>query len=156
MLAIESIPAFASHLDEQYLESLAAAVLAGEGIAGPSELSLVITDDAGIRAVNRQYRGIDAPTDVLSFSLLPASGETFVTPPGELVQLGDVIISGDRCIAQAQELNHSVRQELGELFVHGLLHILGYDHETEQAARIMVDKAESPSLRVLFASQFSS
>jgi len=142
MLVIQNIAACAEHVDEAALEQLAAAVLAGEGFTAPAELGLLITDDAGIRAINRQYRSIDAATDVLSFSLLPSGNDTFVTPPGEVVQLGDVVISCEHSIAQAQERGHSVRQEIGELFVHGLLHILGYDHETDSDAAAMATAAE--------------
>jgi probable rRNA maturation factor len=141
VLVVQCIPAFAGELDQPYLESLADAVLAGEAICGRAEISLVVTDDEGIRAVNRRYRGVDAATDVLSFSLMPG-GDSFVTPPGQALQLGDIIISSQRCIAQAHELNHSVRQELAELFVHGLLHILGYDHETAEDADIMAQAAD--------------
>ena len=143
MLDINCDPAFAAHIDQPYLEHLARTILTGEGVAGPTELSLVITDDQGIQAVNRQYRGTDVPTDVLSFSLLPDPGDSFVTPPGDFLHLGDIIISYQRCIAQAQDAGHSIRQELGELFVHGLLHILSYDHEREADARIMAEKAEA-------------
>jgi len=144
VLSIETVPAFAPYVDEQYLEQLAATVLAGEGITGPTELSLLITDDEGIRIINRQYRGIDAPTDVLSFSALPSSSEeAFVTPPDGILRLGDIVISYERASDQATEFGHSVRQELGELFVHGLLHILGYDHENPSDAAVMADKAET-------------
>jgi len=75
VLVIQSSPACALHVDQEYLESLADAVLAGEGVVGDSEISLSLTDDAGIRAINRQYRGIDAATDVLSFCLRPSPGD---------------------------------------------------------------------------------
>lgn len=144
MLSIDVSPEFEPYLDTEYLEQLAAAVLTGEGIAGPTELNLLITDDEGIRAINRQYRGIDAPTDVLSFSALPSSGEDmFVMPPDGILRLGDIVISFERAREQATEFGHSVRQEVGELFVHGLLHILGYDHENETDAAVMAEKAQA-------------
>ena len=142
MLVIECSPVFAPQLDQAYLEHLADVVLAGERITGANEISLVITDDIGISVLNQEYRNLDTATDVLSFSLLPKPGESFVTPPGEVVQLGDIVISYEHVIAQAQEYGHSVRQELGELFVHGLLHILRYDHEKESDAETMAKKAE--------------
>ena len=142
MLIVDCVHQFAHQLDQAHLESLASAVLAGEGITGAHELSLLIADDAGIRAINCQYRGIDAATDVLSFSLLPDATRTFIGPPDGIVRLGDIVISFERVIAQAAEMGHSARQELAELFVHGLLHILGYDHEEQDAATLMADKAE--------------
>ena len=142
MLIIECSPAFAPQLDQAYLEHLTDVVLNGEKVSGATEISLLITDDTGIQVINQEYRNLGTATDVLSFSLLPAAGETFVTPPDEAKQLGDIIISYERAIAQATEYDHSVRQELGELYVHGLLHILGYDHEKPDDARIMAEKEE--------------
>jgi probable rRNA maturation factor len=142
MLIIECNPAFEPQLDQPYLEHLADVVLKGEMISDPVEISLLITDDIGISVLNQEYRNIDSATDVLSFSMLPGAGDPFITPPGEAKQLGDVIISYEHTIAQAAEYGHSVQQELGELFVHGLLHILGYDHEKAEDAQIMADKAE--------------
>lgn len=142
MLVIQSDVACADHIDEAALERLAAAILAGENVSEPAELSLLLTDDAGIRAINRQYRNVDAATDVLSFSLLPATDDAFVTPPGAIAQLGDIVISCERACAQAQERGHSVRQEISELFVHGLLHILGYDHEDAEDASAMASAAD--------------
>jgi probable rRNA maturation factor len=91
------------------------------------ELSLLLTNDEGIRALNHAYRGEDKPTDVLSFPLweeqptLPAEGRA--------LPLGDIVISLTRAAAQAEELGHSSLREAVFLFVHGLLHLLGYDHE---------------------------
>jgi len=91
------------------------------------ELSLLLTDDEGIRALNCAYRGQDKPTDVLSFPLwegepLPPLGHT-------ALPLGDIVISLERAAAQAQGFGHSAPREAIFLFVHGLLHVLGYDHE---------------------------
>lgn len=141
-LIVDAVSEFESHLDRQYLQRLAEAVLAGEGRSGESELSLTITTDGGIRDLNRQYRGIDGATDVLSFSLVSPPGDQFVAPPDGIVRLGDIVLSYEHVLAQAQQLGHPVRQELGELFVHGLLHILGYDHESDSDAQIMAEKAE--------------
>ena len=142
MLAIQSDRRFARHLDRAYLERLATTVLNAEGVSGPIELSLLITDDEGIRVLNRQYRGIDAPTDVLSFSLLPENGDRLAPSPDGVLRLGDIVLSYERILAQAEEFGHSPREEMGLLFVHGLLHILGYDHEQEDAAREMEEREE--------------
>ncbi len=86
------------------------------------DLTVVLTDDAHLRQLNRDYLGIDSPTDVLSF---PAS-ET--DPETGTYYLGDVLISIPRAQAQAQEAGHSLESEVQLLVVHGVLHLLGYDH----------------------------
>lgn len=102
-------------------------------------LSLVLTDDAGIAAINRAYRRIDAPTDVLSFPQhedvravdLQASGK------GAPLMLGDIVVSVPRAEEQAREYGHTRAREFGFLLVHGLLHLLGYDHEIAGDAAAM-------------------
>jgi len=104
-----------------------------EDFGGPAEISILLTDDEYIREMNREYRGIDRPTDVLAFSQL--EGERF-GPEAECL-LGDVIISVERAKAQAGERSHSLADELDLLVIHGVLHLLGYDDETgEQASRM--------------------
>lgn len=93
------------------------------------EVSLTLTDDAGIHELNLAWRGVDRATDVLSFPQFEAAEEI---PFG--ATLGDVVISLPHMAAQARELGHSQRRELCFLFVHGLLHLLGYDHEQGEAA----------------------
>lgn len=90
------------------------------------EVSVLLTDDAEIRSLNRQYRGIDKPTDVLSFSQL--EGDAVPPRNGPLI-LGDIVISLDRTREQAGDSGVSVEKELRRLFIHGLLHLVGYDHE---------------------------
>lgn len=91
-----------------------------------AELSVLITDDEEIRRLNRQYRSVDRPTDVLSFSQL--EGEESLKE-GNI--LGDVVISWDRAESQSREYGHHVQEELERLLVHGMLHLFGYDHEAE-------------------------
>jgi probable rRNA maturation factor len=94
---------------------------------GESELSLMLCDDETIRSLNAQWRGKDSPTDVLSFPQEEAlSPGQFAQPPP---LLGDVVISFETAARQAAELGHSLEHELRALLVHGLLHLLGYDHE---------------------------
>ena len=145
------------HVEEQYegkvnltlLRELAYIVLAGEGVRGAVEVGARITSDHGVHSLNLDFRGIDAPTDVLSFSAEETQGELdpFVLPPEEEEQdqaryLGDLAISYDRVVSQAAEYGHSRRRELCYLFTHGLLHLLGYDHQDEAGASEMRDHEE--------------
>ena len=109
-------------------------------MTGPIEIALVVADDARIQQLNRDYRGVDAPTDVLSFSQIESRAgvdDGFPVPPGEARLIGDIIISGDRVRSQAAEYGHGKRRELAYLAVHGLLHLLGYDHQTEDEKKVM-------------------
>jgi len=117
---------------------MAAEVLSQEGVDGETELSLIITDDEAVRELNRQFRGVDAPTDVLAFGA--GAEEHFVTAPDSPPYLGDVVISYQRALAQAKELGHAVGEELKLLVIHGILHLLGYDHQEEAAARKMRER----------------
>ena len=96
------------------------ATLAFEDKQGHSEVSVTFTDNEGIRAINREYREIDAPTDVLSFPLFEEGAE------GRM--LGDIVLSLEKCRAQAEEFGHSFQRECAFLTVHSTLHLLGYDH----------------------------
>ena len=91
------------------------------------EISLLLTDNTHIHELNRDYRGKDAPTDVLSFAM--EEGESFCVAPGEPRLLGDIVISGEKAAEQAAAYGHSRDSEETFLFIHGLLHLLGYDHE---------------------------
>lgn len=127
------------------LESVVAQVLLNEGVSGDWELGIRITDDAELHELNRTYRGVDAPTDVLSFGDDDAESE-FVTPEeldGGPQYLGDLALSYERVIAQAAEYGHSTRRELCYLVAHGTLHLLGYDHETEEERQEMRVREEA-------------
>ena len=101
------------------------------------EISLLFTDDDGIRALNSTYRGLDKPTNVLSFSML--EGET-KAPFTEL--LGDVVISVETAETEALEAGIHTEERLSQLLVHGILHLAGFDHEPGEAAfRVMEDKS---------------
>lgn len=104
-----------------------------------AELSILITTDKEIKILNRDYREKDKATDVLSFPLLEGEGGDFAQS-----NLGDVVISFETAKRQAKDLNVSVPQEINRLLTHGLLHLLGYDHEnvTEAEAQKMRDKEE--------------
>ncbi len=123
------------------LKELAAAVVGAEGIESDAELSIVVTDDETIRDLNRRYRDRDEPTDVLSFGL--EDEQSFPIPPGARRQLGEVVISYPTAQRQAEEAGRDVQAELLHLVVHGVLHILGYDHEEPEEERVMREKEES-------------
>lgn len=119
-------------------------VMENEGCGFDAEISLTFTDNEGIRALNRKYRGIDRATDVLSFPMLDFEGgeadAEFETENG-LVLLGDIVISAERAAEQAAELGHSLRRELAFLTAHSVLHLLGYDHvDDEEGERAMIEK----------------
>jgi probable rRNA maturation factor len=113
------------------------AVLAPEDVAPDSEVSLVFCDDDFIHALNRDYRGKDKPTDVLSF---PQEGEAGL--------LGDVIISVPYSERQAEAQSHSREREIEWLFLHGLLHLAGYDDETDEGAEEMNERARAALKRL--------
>lgn len=111
----------------------AAEVLA---VDNQAEVSVVLVDDNNIRELNRQYRGLDRSTDVLSFALREGDEPEVINGPEETL-LGDIVISLETAIRQADEYGHSLSRELAFLAVHGMLHLNGYDHETETAEREM-------------------
>lgn len=121
-------------------------VLMLEGIKEKVELDVTIADDEHIRELNARHRGIDQATDVLSFPLSARPGEgapDFILPPDHARALGDVVISYERAVEQAREYGHSLEREIGYLLVHGILHLLGYDHETEPERKVMREKEEA-------------
>ncbi len=116
-----------------------------------AEINVILTDNEEIKNINKSYREVDAPTDVLSFPMVdyetPAdfshledSSEDYFNPEtGELL-LGDIIVSVEKVTAQAQEYGHSKERELGFLIAHSMLHLFGYDHMEEEERRIMEEK----------------
>lgn len=101
-----------------------------------AEVSLMLTDDESIHEMNREYRGIDRPTDVLSFALEEGEEEEIFGGPEENL-LGDIIISVETAVRQAEEYGHSVEREMSFLALHGMLHLLGYDHMEEEERQEM-------------------
>ncbi len=132
-------------------EALSSACFLAQGLSIPPLITLTLTDDDRIREYNREWRGIDQPTDVLSFPLLPLSPEdTLHDAHPALPQawdsakgaylLGDVIISIPRAAHQAETYGHSLREEILYLASHGVLHLLGYDHHHKEDKRRMREK----------------
>ena len=121
-----------------WLQSVAEQVLAAQRADPQAELGLVIVGQEKIQQLNLKYLGRDEPTDVLAFSMLPepVAGEEakadlphFVVPPDGVSHLGEVIISYPQAVIQAKEHQHSAKKEIAILIIHGILHLLGYDHD---------------------------
>ena len=130
--------ALKNYLLSGVIKSCVAAVLQQEQIKAPCEINILITNDQGIRAINKASRNIDKATDVLSFPMFelqpgafPEDHEDLLDPETGLCPLGDMAISLERATAQAHTFGHSVRQEVGYLTIHSMLHLLGYDHMDE-------------------------
>ena len=137
---VQIAPAFADLLSAEHLQAVAQAVLRHEGRS--VELTVVVTDDEGIQALNRDFLGLDTPTDVLSFSA-QEDGGSFVVAPEAAGYLGDVIVSYPRAAEQAEEHAQTAEQELNLLVVHGILHLLGYDHAAEDQRAVMWARQEA-------------
>ncbi len=104
-----------------------------------TEFNIIFITNEEIKKINKEYRGIDRETDVISFAL--EDDNTF--PISETKVLGDIYISVDRIISQAKEYGHSEKRECAFLAVHGLLHLLGYDHMTKEDEEVMLKKQEA-------------
>ena len=118
-----------------------------EGVEVPCEINILLTDDGGIREINKAMRQVDSPTDVLSFpmfDLRPGEhpDEFDADPETQHVPLGDMCISVERAKAQAEEYGHSFRREICYLAVHSVLHLLGYDHMDEGEMKAAMRKRE--------------
>ena len=126
------------HRVSSIIKECITATLKAEGLEVPCEINVLVTNDSGIREINRSTRDIDKATDVLSFPMfslepgvLPDDWSEYLDPETETCPLGDMAISLERAVAQAKEFGHSARRELGYLTIHSMLHLLGYDHLDE-------------------------
>ena len=134
-------------IDLEWMQKIIETVLTTENVPPNAEISLVITGQERIQELNRDYRGKDQPTDVLSFSMSEQKIDeeeeeavAFINPPDGLIHLGEVIISYPQALLQAEESQHSIKQEMAALIVHGVLHIQGYDHEKAEMEPAMQAK----------------
>lgn len=125
------------------------AVLEQENIPVPCEINVLVTDDDGIRAINKANRDLDKATDVLSFPMFHltpgeeiSDWEAYIDPETGLCPLGDMCISLQRAEAQAKAYGHSLRREIGYLTIHSMLHLLGYDHLDEGPQKALMRKRE--------------
>lgn len=127
-----------------------------EGVLVPCEINVLLTDNAGIREINREYRDVDWETDVLSFPMFelipgefPEDAQELADPGSDLVPLGDMAISIEKVRSQAEEFGHSMERELGYLTVHSVLHLLGYDHMDEGPMKRQMRAREDAIMDVL-------
>lgn len=150
MISIEVVNEQTEHeITDEHAELIEKVIIEAANIEEISDGEVVVTlvNDGTIHNLNRDYRGVDRPTDVLSFAMNEASDdelEIFFEDDNEEYpnMLGDIIISIPRTIEQAREYGHSFERELGFLTVHGFLHLLGFDHGNDEDERIMFDKQE--------------
>ncbi len=113
------------------------------------ELSILFTDDEHMAVLNRQYRGKEGPTDVLSFSMVEELDGEAAPPVFESVMLGDVVISVDTALRDAKELEQSFERTVDRLMIHGILHLLGYDHEKSSVGAIRMREEEESLMATL-------
>ena len=125
------------------IKKAARAVLEAEEVEGPCELSVLLTDDEGIHVINREFREVDRPTDVLSFPM----GE--IDPESGRYLLGDMVLNVDRAAAQGAEFGHGAEHEISYLTVHSVLHLLGYDHVDEGEMKRAMRAREKVIMAVL-------
>jgi probable rRNA maturation factor len=121
-----------TRIDRRAVRGLVLRILADRSPG--ADVAVLFVDDASIRALNHRYRGIDRPTDVLAFAMLEARGGE---PAGGETDLGDVVVSVDRAAVQARRYKRSFEREILKLVAHGVLHLLGYEHERSGELRKM-------------------
>ena len=138
----------AEYLEVSWLQSIAEQVLVAQDAGSKVELGLVITSQERVQQLNQGYLGRDEPTDVLAFSMLPTEEKPevdfplFVQPPDGVLHLGEVIISYPQAVIQAEEHQHSINKEIAILITHGVLHLLGYEHDKPELERQMKSREE--------------
>jgi len=138
-IAISVEEEFKELIDKEWARRIAQQVLKAENVNPPYEVSIVFTNPETVQKLNRDFRGVDEPTDVIAFYMLSQKENTptFVLPPDGVTRLGEVIISYPQAAEQAREQGHSVNEELALLIVHGILHLLGYDHQQPEEEKRM-------------------
>jgi len=137
---------FEGYIDVAWLQGIAEQALVFQGVSSNAELGLVIAGQERVQKLNRDYLGKDRPTDVIAFSMLPEQSAQgmpgtdfplFVIPPDGVLHFGEVIISYPQAVIQAEEHQHSVKREIAILIIHGILHLLGYEHDKPALRRQM-------------------
>ena len=137
------------YLVSRIIRRCAEQVLIAEDVQIPCEINVLVTNDNGIRVINKASRDIDKPTDVLSFPMfqftpgeLPDNWDSYMDPETACCPLGDMAISLERAVAQSKEFGHSARREIGYLTIHSMLHLLGYDHMDEGPQKAQMRRRE--------------
>ena len=139
----------------RYVKKAVAATLNAEGVDMPCAVEILLTDDETIHGINREHRNVDRPTDVLSFPMNELTPGAFDADLCEYdyeracILLGDMVISMERCAAQAEEFGHSFAREVTYLAIHSTLHLLGYDHVDEGAMKKQMRTREKEILNLL-------
>ena len=118
-------------VDTELLRRAALVGLRGQRIEGRCDLAVMVTGDTAVQELNRRHRGVDAPTDVLAFAAADDPVEPFIDASEDPRYLGDIVVSLERAAAQAADAGHPVGAELQLLVVHGVLHLLGYDDQSD-------------------------
>ena len=139
---------------EQLLSDGLNAVAKLHGLGEQEEVDITIVTDEEIHTLNRDYRNVDRATDVLSFALDEDGGEPELVGGPEVHLLGDIIISAETAARQAEEFGHGLEREIVYLAVHGLLHLLGYDHMQEEDKAIMRAKEEEALREIKLSEEF--
>ena len=150
-VSVQIFEEFAGSVSPNWIDAIVVSVLSVEPEWSSERVSVVIADDESVADLNREHRGLDETTDVLSFSNRHSgryygkddereavTGDMeFVLPPGQDTNLGEVIVSYPQVSRQARQAGHTVQKELAFMLAHGILHLLGYDHEREDEAAEM-------------------
>lgn len=141
---------FKKQVKSTWLKNIVRQILNAENVSVKSEMGLVITGDEKIHGLNLKYLKEDRPTDVLSFPMNEQlkNAPDFVNVPDGKLHLGDIVISYPTAVKQAEEHNHPVSLEITILLIHGILHLLGYDHDILKRKRVM-QKMESALLKII-------
>jgi len=138
---------YKNRLTKKFLKQVAMKVLEAEQTGDNVELGILITSQEKIRELNREYREKDEPTDVLAFQMITEQVQKaidlFIVPPDNIRHLGEVVISYPQAVIQAREHKHTVKKEIAVLLIHGILHLLGYDHEKPSDERKMKPREEA-------------
>lgn len=151
---VHVFPAFVKRVSRTWLRRVAEQALDTQDKATPLSISLVIADDETVHDLNLEYRGLDETTDVLAFPLWESreNGDTdihgFCLPPEETTPVGEIVISYPQAARQAREGKRPVRAEMALLVVHGVLHLLGYDHADQQQEGLMWAKQDEVLAKV--------
>jgi probable rRNA maturation factor len=139
-LSIHIEKPFTGLVDKEWLRKVVETTLASAEVGETVDIGLVVASDDTVHNLNRRYRGVNASTDVLAFAMSETGIdriEKFALPPDNILHLGEVIVSYHQAQRQAEEQRHSFERELALLVAHGVLHLLGYDHEEPAAERHM-------------------